>query len=89
MSQQHEKLSQALAQLQTQLEEIRQIDPAVAERLQGTLAQAQAALAGERPAEPHTLSEQLRDTVLEYEASHPRLATTLGSVIDALGQMGI
>ena len=91
MTSQHDKLRQALAQLQAQLDELRAVDPAVAEHLDSMIGQAQAVLAG-RPTggdEHRSMVEQLGDAVLKYEATHPTLAGNLGSVIDALAQMGI
>jgi hypothetical protein len=91
MTDQHEKLRRALTDLSAQLEELREVDPEVAKRVDATLEQARAVLAG-RPGgekEARSLGDQLRDSVLEYEASHPRLAQYLGGVIDALAQIGI
>lgn len=91
MADQHEKLRQALADLSQQLEELRELDPEVANRVDATLVQARAVLSG-RPSdekEARSLVDQLRDSVLDYEASHPRLAQYLGGVIDALAQIGI
>ncbi|REK11464.1 MAG: DUF4404 family protein [Planctomycetota bacterium] len=91
MSEHHEKLRQALENLGAQLDELRELDPAVAEHLDANLSQARGVLAGQ-PVEDHehrSSLEQLQDAVLKYEASHPRLSEYLGSVIDALGQMGI
>jgi hypothetical protein len=91
MSGQHDKLRSALEQLQGQLDEMRAVDPGVAAHLDSTIDQAKAVLAG-RPteeAEQRSLSAQLKDAVLKYEVEHPTLAGSLGSVIDALGQMGI
>ena len=87
----HEKLRGALDALQAQLDEMREVNPEVAVHLASTLDQAQAVLAG-RPAgedEHRSMVEQFKDAVLKYEASHPTLAGNIGSVIDALGRMGI
>lgn len=91
MTEQHDKLRQALENLGSQLDELRALDPQVADHLDANLSQARDVLAG-RPVEKtehHSSLEQLQDAVLKYEASHPRLSEYLGSVIDALGQMGI
>jgi hypothetical protein len=91
MSGQHEKLRQALDDLQAQLAEMREVDPDVAAHLDTTIARAQAVLktAPDSTAEHNTVSEQFSDALLHYEASHPTLAGTLRSVVDALGQIGI
>jgi hypothetical protein len=40
-------------------------------------------------ASEQSLGARLNDATREIESTHPELATTLGSVINALGQMGI
>ena len=91
MADQHEKLRQTLDQLQSQLEEMRRLNPAVAESLQATIAEARQVLRGQStvPQRHQSIVDRLRQEVLKYEVSHPNLAGNLGSVIDALGQMGI
>jgi hypothetical protein len=89
MSDEHEKLREALDRLQSQLDEIRGAQPQVAEHLGTTLAEARALLEGQSTAKAGTLTERLSDAVLKYEASHPTLAMNLGSIVDALAQMGI
>ena len=91
MSGGHKKLESALDDLQSQLDEMRSLDPDLAAHLGSTIDQAKAVLAG-RPTEQdehRSMIDQLKDAVLKYEASHPTLAGNIGSVIDALGQMGI
>jgi hypothetical protein len=91
MTDEREKLRETLDELRSQLDELRQRDPAVADHLEATIAEAQAALAG-KPGKPHghaSLVQRLSDAVREYEATHPGLAGNLGSIIDALGRMGI
>ncbi len=84
------QLRSTLTQLESQLEVLREADPAVAARLRENIEQAQQVLAGRRPAVEHrTLVDQLRDAVLELEASHPTLAQNLGGLIDALARLGI
>jgi hypothetical protein len=90
MADQHARLREALEQLRLQLDELRARDPAVADRLQETLAEAEAALDGPSQGEANdSIVKRLSDAVLDYEATHPSLAGNLGSVIDALGRMGI
>ncbi len=91
MADQHEKLRQTLDQLQSQLEDMRKLNPAVAESLQATITEAREVLHGQTtvPQRHQSIVDRLRQEVLRYEASHPSLAGNLGSVIDALGQMGI
>ncbi len=85
----HEQLQRALDDLQAHLDEMRQLDPNVARHLDTTIERAKGVLAGEEPAEPHRVSQQLSDAIQHYEASHPTLAGNLRSVIDALAQIGI
>jgi chorismate mutase len=91
MADEHEKLRHTLDQLQSQLEEMRKLNPAVAESLQATIVEAREVLHGQPtvPVRHRSIIERLRQEVQKYEASHPSLAANLGSVIDALGQMGI
>ena len=90
MSAEHEKLQATLSQLREQLKQAQGLDPAVAKHLDAMIAEADHALAG-RLTEPDqsSLNDRLSDAVLKVEASHPDLAMNLGSIIDALGRMGI
>jgi hypothetical protein len=45
--------------------------------------------AGTAPAPVHALRERLADRVRELEASHPRLAATLGNIVDTLAFYGL
>ena len=87
----HDKLRRTLEELRTQLDELRKRDPEVAEELEVTIAEAQALLGQERlpPPADASLVERLSAAVRDYEATHPALAGNLGSIIDALGRMGI
>ena len=91
MSTENDKLREALDQLRAQLEELRKLHPAVAAHLDATVGEAKAALAGQstQPLDHRSIVRQLSDAVLKVEASHPSLAGNLGSIIDALGRMGI
>jgi hypothetical protein len=86
-----DKLKETLQELRSQLDELRQRDPHVAAHLEATIAEAQAALAGppKHAAAHKSIVERLSDAVRDYEASHPSLAGNLGSIIDALGRMGV
>ncbi len=91
MSDQGDKLRDTLEELRSQLGELRQRDAQVAENLEATIAEAEAALGGQtkQPDEHESMMTQLSDAVREYEATHPSLAGNLGAIIDALGRMGI
>lgn len=87
----HEKLRQALEDLQARLVEMHSIDPAVAEHLETTIAEARGVLAKESaPAEEHQgVADSFGEALRNYEASHPTLAGNIRSVVDALAQIGI
>lgn len=91
MASHHERLERALNQVQAELTELRKLDPRVAQSLDSTIAEAHAVLRGQGgAASGHpSIIERLRNEVLQYEASHPSLAASLGGIIDALGRMGI
>jgi hypothetical protein len=107
MSTTRERLQATLAELQSELAELGELDSTTRERLQATLGDIVAALARTtdddfpRPTEgepgrsqsgdtaPHSLAERLNDATRGLESTHPELSTTLGSVINALAQMGI
>jgi hypothetical protein len=87
----HENLRQALDRLQSQLEELRKVNPGVAAHLDETIGEARATLEGKSPDQQRrrSLIERLRDAMLQYEASHPTLALNLSGLIDALANMGV
>lgn len=91
MDDERDKLKDTISQLQAQLDDIRQTNPALAAHLESTVAEAQRLLAAQQPepAQHRSVTERLSNAVLQYEASHPGLAGNLGSIIDALAQMGI
>ena len=44
---------------------------------------------GQHPEPADSMETSLREIVLRFESEHPRLATTVGQVADALGKLGI
>jgi chromosome segregation ATPase len=84
-------MRQTLDELEAQLAEIRGKDPQLAAHLDEAVAAAERALKSQSPrAESHrSLIGRLTEAVEKYEASHPSLAANLGSLIDALSQIGI
>ena len=91
MSNDADKLRASLAQLKRQLNEAISLDPTLAAQLRATIAEIEATLTGSASSRTAdgTIRERLADAALDFEASHPTLAGTLGSVVDALGRMGI
>ena len=89
-------MTDAKARLRTTLEELRQqlgdaetIDPAVATRLRATIDDVERAMGGQERHHEAPLGERLSDAARSFEATHPTLAGTISSVIDALARMGI
>ncbi len=85
------RLRQLIDQLRTQLAANSSVDVDLRTRLEQTLADAERALvepAGQTSAgEP--LRGRLNEAAIDFEVSHPALAGTVSSIIDALGRMGI
>ncbi len=89
MSTQRDQLQKTLMQLRSQVRAAGLHAPTVA-RLEQMIAEVEAALESEQgAAEQPGLARRLTDAAGEYEASHPVLAGTIGSVIEALARMGI
>jgi hypothetical protein len=95
-----EKLRSILAELHAHLEQLETVDPEVQEMLRGALADMQHAAgpASGQVASPSTegsqihqgtVAQRLAEAARHFEESHPALAGTLGSAIDALSRMGI
>jgi len=98
--QQKEDLRATLDQLRAQLEEFEGGDLDVREKLHEALRDIEIALvqsteearspesaSGETSEE--SIARRLSEVAQHFEVSHPVLSSTLGSVIDALGRMGI
>ena len=92
MSTEQVHLRQTLAELHRQLAGAGELDPAVAARLGALVAEIERALDSGQPvvrSQGRSIGERLGEATREFEASHPTLSGTIGSVIDALAQMGI
>jgi Domain of unknown function (DUF4404) len=91
MAEDRARLQQLLAELRTQLAESTSVDAKTRARLEATITDTERALSGQPPrrgaGEP--LTERLGEAAGDFEATHPTLSGTLGSIIDALGRMGI
>ena len=84
-----EKLVATIQRLRAQLAESG-LDPSLYSSLSATIDEAEASLSAKDPAAPPaTLARRLADATGEFEASHPVLAGTVGSLIEALARMGI
>jgi chromosome segregation ATPase len=93
MSHDQERLEQALQELQQELDDLQNVDPQLRQRLERTLADLRSALAqtprAESARQPPGVVQRLTEAAEHFEETHPTLAGTIGSVIDALGRMGI
>lgn len=90
MPQRLDNLRAKVAELQTELARVDSLDPAARAELEATIAEIQAALdQDDAPAEHHTLAEQLTSATEQFEKDYPTLTRILGSVADALSQLGI
>jgi hypothetical protein len=91
MAEDRARLQQLLAELRSQLAESKSVDAKTRSRLETTISDTERALSGQslRRAAAEPLRERLTDAAGEFEATHPTLSGTLGSIIDALGRMGI
>lgn len=89
-----QQLRERLAELHAELEQTDSVGADSRELLRDVMDEIRGVLerAGDEPhgADQHeSLLERLRESAREFEESHPRLATTVGRVVDALASMGI
>lgn len=96
MADESDKLRLAVEQLHQALEATHGLTPQSRELLERTLGEVRGVLAQPSAEEaptsaspPDPLRAQLAEAAAEFEGSHPTLAGTVRSVIDALAQMGI
>ena len=87
MSHDQDRLKRKLAELQQELAGLTNVDPEVRQRLEQTLEELQDVTA-EVDTHPG-LTQRLTESARHFEETHPNLAGMIGSVIDALGRMGI
>ncbi|MBI3465221.1 MAG: DUF4404 family protein [Planctomycetes bacterium] len=94
MSDAVQNLRDTLNQLHQQLEAAPDIDPEMRALLAVTVQDIHARLEGGADTEsdsepPESIPDRLSEAIGHFEGSHPTLAGTLGSIIDALSRMGI
>ncbi len=95
MSDQIEKLKATLAQLHVELERIEGAGPKERELLRSALADIHTALESPSGGPPPTAAERastrerLTTAAQHFEETHPTLSGLVGSLIDALGRMGV
>ncbi|MCE9548195.1 MAG: DUF4404 family protein [Planctomycetia bacterium] len=96
-----EKLRRTVAELNAELKSVEPTDPEIQALLQSAMADLAAAMekqsgvlqAGKAaPAAPNwnpSIVGRLKQAAEHYEYTHPNLSGILGSIVDALAQMGI
>ena len=95
MAESFEQLQTTLAELRKQLANNRQVTPELRTLLTGLAADIERILADQdaasssRVGQHESLIARLTDAAREFEETHPTLSGTIGSIIDALGQMGV
>jgi hypothetical protein len=92
MVEKQKELLALLKRLQAQVQETPNLDPQTAEQIQGIVREIESSLPGPNQSaseEEPSLADRLKETALEFEASHPTLSGTVGGIADALAQMGI
>jgi hypothetical protein len=89
----HERLRRTLAELHAELQSVDRVDPEVRTLLESAIDDIHGKLdaPSAEVAEPQddTIANRLTEAARHFEVTHPTLSGTLGSVIDALGRMGI
>ena len=92
MTQQVAKLRATLAELETELRTVGELDPETTVMLETAIEEINAALhtkTAAAPNDPQSLSERLRLSANDFESSHPALSQLMHRVVDALSQLGI
>jgi hypothetical protein len=90
-----EKLRATVAELEAELEQADALDPESRARLEQVAKDISAALRRSDPTQglklerPHTLGEQLTDSVESFRAQYPTLAGVVQRLTDGLAQLGI
>ena len=83
-------LEESLNALRAEIRALGTADEATRQRLDGLVREIEQTLAnpGEQAADG-SLGDQLKASILSFEASHPRLAGVMNEVVEKLGHMGI
>jgi len=86
-----EKLKSTVAELETELQALDNVDDETREVLEQAALEILAAIDRAEPGEsaPESLMDHLRAATQQFEESHPTLTGILSRLIDGLGQMGI
>jgi hypothetical protein len=86
-----DKLCATVSELEQALRGIKSLDRESRQVLEQAVQEIRAALQQETrsAADRQSLIERLRESVEQFESTHPSLTAVLGRLIDGLGQMGI
>jgi hypothetical protein len=87
-----ESLRELVASLRSELTHLHDLDEPTRRALHDLAQELEAAVdptGGTTPSPVLALRERLSDRVHELEASHPRLAATLGNIVDTLAFYGL
>jgi hypothetical protein len=87
-----QNLDQKLQQLHSQLQEIELVDENKRQNLEQLMVDIQGLLDQEDAKETQKykrLGEGLKESIVQFEATHPTAAMMMGQTIDILAQMGI
>jgi len=90
----HERLRRTLAELHAELQSVDRLDPEVRTLLESAIEDIHGKLdapseTGDEQPQDDTIANRLTEAARHFEVTHPTLSGTVGSVIDALGRMGI
>jgi hypothetical protein len=80
-------LESALDTVHQELARADQLDPAEVDKLKEAIDEIQAVI-DNKTHPPASLGDRLRETAIEFEASHPILTMNLGRIADILQRMG-
>lgn len=84
------RLEESLRTLRAEIEALDLRDQEARQRLDPLIRDLETALENpRREASRETLGEQLKVSILKFEASHPRLATVMNDAMQSLASMGI
>jgi hypothetical protein len=95
MSETSDKLRAKLDELHDLLDSLDEVDPEAEALLSSAIADLRGKLAAQstserlESAESPSIVDRFRAAAEHFEESHPTLTGTIGSVIDALGRMGV
>lgn len=85
-----EKLRATLSELEKELASVDSLDDQAREQLADAAAEISATLRrGSRSERTSSAEDSLKDRLVDFEASHPEVATLVSRLLDGLAQLGI